>query len=190
MRSLIFATGNDEKFGIAVAACRPAGITISQRKLDIDEIQGEDSELIIRDKTRKAFAIVQAPVVVSDDSWSIPGLRGFPGPYMKSINHWFTMQDFLNLTRPLADRRIILVQLLAYGDGSGQHVIRREHTATLLPEARGHYGSALQKIVAMPGDTGLSIAEAYDRGAVHAERDAALCWQDMTRWLAKERPAV
>lgn len=189
MPPLIFVTGNAEKFEIAQAVCEPLGLRLVQRKLDIDEIQGEDSEVVIRDKVRRAYEIVQQPLVVSDDSWNIPGLNGFPGPYMKSMDHWFTPQDFLNLTRPLKDRRIILLQLLVYQDENRQHVFRQEHTATLLTEAKGSYGKPLQKVVAMPGDEGLSIAEAYDRGTVHADRDVAAGWRRLAAWLHENIPA-
>ena len=186
MRELFFVTGNTEKFHIAQATCQPLGVALEHVTLDIDEIQGEDSELIIRDKAAKAFSELGRPVVVSDDSWNIPGLRGFPGPYMKSIDHWFTPEDFLNLTRPLQDRRIILIQILAYQDARQQKVFQVEHEATLLSDARGNYGNSLHKVVAMPGDDGLSIAEAYDRGTVHAERDVAAGWRELASWCLEQ----
>lgn len=182
MKSLLFSTGNDEKFQIAYAACKPLGAELVQKHLDVDEIQSDDCEIIVADKARRAFELVQQPVVVSDDSWQIPGLNGFPGPYMKYMDQWLTPQNFLDLTRPLADRRIILVQLLAYQDEHQQKIFRKEYTATLLTEARGTYGRPLQKTVTMPGDEGLSIAEAYDAGTVHAERDVAEGWQALVAW--------
>src|SRR5262249_23869246 len=138
MLSLVFVTGSAEKFKLAREICEPLGLALVQRSLNTDEIQNEDSEVIIRDKVRKAVALVGEPVGVSDDSWDLPGLRGFPGPYIKSIDHWFTPEDFLNLTRPLKDRRAILVQLLAYSHGTKEHVVRKEHTGTLLTESRGN----------------------------------------------------
>lgn len=186
MFSVIFASGNAEKFNIAQAVCEPLGVTLLQKRFEIDEIQGEDSEVIIRDKAKKAFELANEPVIVSDDSWNIPGLNGFPGPYMKSIDHWFTPEDFLNLTRPLTDRRIILIQMLAYHDAERQYVFRNEHVGILLTEARGSYGKPLQKVVTMPGDKGLSIAEAYDRGTVRAERDVAAGWRDLVAWYKRE----
>jgi len=186
MRGLFFATGNTEKFDIAQATCQPLGVTLEHVTLDIDEIQGEDSELIIRDKVTKVFSELKRPVVVSDDSWNIPGLRGFPGPYMKSMEHWFTPEDFLNLTQPLQDRRIILIQLLAYQDARQQKVFRVEYEGILLPDARGNYGNSLHKVITMPGDGGLSVAEAYDHGTVHAERDVAAGWRELTRWCLEQ----
>lgn len=187
MSSIIFATGNAEKFEIAHAVCMPLGIELIRTALDIDEIQGEDSEIIIRDKADKAFTLTGSPIIVSDDSWNIPGLRGFPGPYMKSMDHWFTPDDFLNLTRSLQDRRIILVQMLAYRDKHRLQIVRNEYVGTLLTEARGSYGKPLQKVVTMPGDSGLSIAEAYDRGTlVRADRDVAAGWRQLIAWHKQE----
>lgn len=186
MSSLVFATGNASKFEIARAACEPLGLSLTQTALAIDEIQGEDGEVIARDKAKKAFALVGKPVVVCDNSWAIPGLNGFPGPYMKSVAHWLTAENFLNLTRPLKDRRIILIDLLAYCDSSEMRIFRQEFTAELLPDSRGSYGISIDKIVTMPGDNGLSIAEVYDRGIPATEREISQCWVDLATWY-KER---
>ena len=183
---LIFATGNTGKFRIAEATSTSYGIKLIQNRLNIDEVQGEDSEYIIRNKAKQAFSILNAPVVVSDDSWSIPGLRGFPGPYMKSMNHWLSPNDFIRLTDQLVDRHIMLIQLLMYQDGRAQKLFRREHTATLLRDARGESGGSLDKIVAMSGDNGCTIAEVYDRDATHVQRDYANEWHTLLDWLRKE----
>lgn len=182
MHPITFSTGNQQKFDIARAVCSPLGLELVQNTFDIDEIQGEDPEVIIRDKAQKAYEIVGGPVIVSDDSWNIPGLSGFPGAYMKSMDHWFRPEDFLNLTRSLTDRRIILIQMLAYQDAEHYQVFCIKHTGELLPEARGSDGKPLQKVVAMPGDGGLSIAEAYEQGTVHAERDVAAGWRELADW--------
>jgi len=180
---LTFITGNREKFEIAEATCRPLGIEFVHKTLPLDEIQGETSEPIILHKAKTAFTSLGIPVVVSDDFWRIPGLQGFPGAYMKSINSWFTTQDWLNLTLPLSDRRIILDQSLCYFAADQQKIFTVSHMGSLLAKARGNYGNPLQKILAMPGDNGLSVAEAYDKGAVHAERDVAEGWRQLTAWL-------
>lgn len=97
MKTLYFATTNQEKIQIAQTACTRANINIEAVALDIDEIQGEDPELIVLDKAQRAYNLIGAPTIVSDDTWDIRALRGFPGAYMKSINYWFEPQDFLRL---------------------------------------------------------------------------------------------
>lgn len=186
MPSLIFATGNNEKFSIAQAACRPHGIELIQQSAGTEEIQSEDLEYIIRHKAETIFAKLGRPVIVSDDSWQVPALNGFPGPYMKSIDHWFTPQDWLDLMARHDDRRIILVQQLAYCDNNGCTVFRNEYTGHILPDARGNYGRTLQKVVTMPSDNGLSISEVYDRGVKHEGRDVIEGWRDFIDWYNEQ----
>lgn len=87
MKTIYFATGNPDKIKIAETVCEPINIKVQAVDLDIDEIQGEDPEMIVRDKAKKAYEKLGMPVVVSDDTWSIKALNGFPGAYMKSINY-------------------------------------------------------------------------------------------------------
>jgi inosine/xanthosine triphosphate pyrophosphatase family protein len=182
MPSITFVTGNDEKFTGARAVCAAAGVQLVRQPLDIDEVQSEDSEYIVRDKVQRAFDALQKPVVVSDDSWSVPGLNGFPGPYMKSVNQWFTAQNWLDLAASLKDRRIILIELLAYHDGRQTKLFRQEYTGAILTEPKGNYGSPIHKIVTMASDGGLSIAEVYDQNKQHGERQAASVWQTFAAW--------
>lgn len=190
MHKILFATGNKEKFNHAVLLCKEFGIELEQAALDIDEIQEEDSELIVRDKAQKAFALVGKPVIVSDDSWSILGLNGFPGAYMKSMDHWFSSEDFLRLTSTLSDRRIVLSRWLTYQDASQTMVFKQDITGNLTKEVRGTYGRPAQKIITFPIDNGLTIAEVYDQGSgTSPERTRALstAWIDFSNWLNKQR---
>ena len=167
MKQLLCATSNDTKFGIGKKQLEAYGISLEQTIIDIDEIQSEDLETIIRDKVGKAFALVGKPIVVTDDSWTISALGGFPGPYMKSINHWFTPDDFIRLTRDLSDRRIYLNQLVAYQDEVETVVFRSDIPGELLTESRGAYGVPCMKVVTLDGDNGLTISETYDNNSQH-----------------------
>lgn len=192
MEKLLCATGNNVKFGIGKHTCATFGIELEQVVIDIDEIQGEDPEAIIRDKAQKAYAALGQPVVVTDDAWTIPGLNGFPGPYMKSINYWFTPDDFIRLTRDLADRRIILSQLVAYQDDKEAVVFRGDIPCTLSREARGVSGTPLMKIIILDGDNGLTISETYDAGKEHdPERldRRSNSWKELGAWF-KEKSAA
>lgn len=183
MPTILFATGNNQKFLIAQEAFRESHITLVQKPVEIDEVQSEDAEYIIRDKARRAYEILQQPLVVSDDSWSVPGLNGFPGPYMKSMDHWLTPQNWLDLTARLTDRRIILTQQLAYQDKDQLRLFRQDYTGTILTEARGKQGATLQKVITMPGDNGLSIAEVYDKGIQYADREVIEGWRAFIAWV-------
>ena len=188
MPQVLCATGNTLKFGMGKTICTDYGIELVQSPLDIDEIQGEDPEKIIIRKAQDAYDVLQKPVVVSDDSWHMSGLGGFPGPYMKSINHWFTPQDFIRLTKDLVDRRVFLQQYLAYCDGTTTTVFNHDIPGTLLRGARGNSGDPLFKIVTLDKDNGLSIAEVYDQGKEHEPSrlvDRKDAWHGFGEWYRK-----
>lgn len=182
MPDLIFATGNTIKFNIAGKTCAAYGIKLSQSQLEIDEVQSEDPLYIGTKKAEKAYEALARPVVVADDSWSIPALNGFPGPYMKSINHWFGPQDLLNLMQGKKDRRAILTQVLVYKDESGQKVFVHETPGEILQEARGGGNETSGQIISMQGDNGKTIAEMYLSEGNHDERSPAAVWHEFAKW--------
>jgi len=132
MKPISFATGNVEKIAMAKTICEEVGISIEPIQIEIDEIQGEDPELIIRDKAIKAYEVAKRPVIVSDDSWSFNALNGFPGAYMKSINEWFEPEDFLNLMKDKTDRGVVYKQYLAYMDDSQIKIFKNEMPGVII----------------------------------------------------------
>lgn len=185
MLKLLCVTGNDMKFNIGKRAFAKHGITLEQKSAEIDEIQGEDPEIIIRDKARRAFEAVGKPLIVTDDSWSIPALRGFPGPYLKSMHRWFTPEDFLRLTRDLTDRTIYLHQYVVYQDELQTVLFSHDLRGTLLTEVRGHNGEPLMKLVSLEADNGLSVAECYDQGLSRDITGTKDAWHQAASWYAK-----
>jgi XTP/dITP diphosphohydrolase len=186
MNTLCFSTGNEDKFRTATEVCTQYGITLIQKDTPIDEVQSEDPEYIVLDKVTKAYAITPGPIIVSDDSWQIAGLHDFPGPYMKSINNWFSADDLLRLTLPLADRRVFLVQHLAYKDGERTKLFSLKIEGTILKEAKGSYGKASHKLFAMQGDGGLSMAEHRDKDIANSQRDVGKIWHTFSAWYRQK----
>ncbi len=171
---------------IAQTICAEAGLTVKPVALDIDEIQGEDPEVIVRDKARRAHEQLGMPVVVSDDTWDIPSLKGFPGAYMKSINYWFRPVDFLRLMDGIEDRRIILHQYLAYTDGNMTEVFRNDVAGEIANEARGKSEkSPNMTITVLDSDNGKTIAEVLDQdedAVIARYKDRPDAWHGFVKW--------
>lgn len=183
MPTILYATGNAAKFRQAQHVCQEFGIDLIQNRLDVPEIQSEDAEAITRDKATKGYAKLKKPLVVSDDTWSIPGLKGFPGPYMKYINDWFTVDDWLNLTRSLTDRRVFLCQTAVYQDANGQRVFTNTIEGILLTEPRGTSIYPHSYITSFDG--GQSTNAEY-----HAREESITArlpnvWHDFAEWYSK-----
>lgn len=187
MKQLLFSTGNPEKFITAQHTCERYGVKLTQKSIDITEIQEENAEKVALDKVAKAFTTVGEPVVITDDSWSFSGLNGFPGVYMHSINKWFTSEDFLRLVLPLEDRKVVLTQYLIYLDNQEQKVFIKQTEGTLLKEIRGVSKYPSFQIITLAGDNGLSIAEAYDKAADKSTRKSAQVWHDFAEWFSQKR---
>lgn len=191
MKPIAFASSNNVKFSSAQVICQPYGIELEQVIIDIDEIQGEDPELIIRAKAKAAYAAYGKPVVVSDDTWDIPALRGFPGAYMKSINYWFTPDDFIRLMKGVSDRSAILHQHLAYIDEYETVIFSTDLHGTVLDEVRGFYEekSPWMSVVAMDADNGESLAEVWSSGKQsNPERYKKMpeAWHELAKWYKRK----
>lgn len=183
MKQLAYVTGNKNKFTAAQYFCSQKGIELSQVVLDIDEIQSEDGEKIVLDKARRAHELTGQPVIVSDHCWSIIGLNGFPGAYMKSVNHWFTAQNFIDLTRTLDNRQVILTEYMAYVDPTETKVFVHHRYGEILHEARGTSPVPWEQVVAMNDDGGLSVAEVFEQTRLSDRREAWQAWEAFAAWF-------
>jgi hypothetical protein len=99
---------------------------------------------------------------------------------MKDINEWFTSQDWLNLTTPLTDRRIILTQIVVYQDTSGQQLFAVDIPGVLLRDSRGISPFPHASITSF--DSGAhSNAEYHERGE-NAAFGHHSAWDEFTNW--------
>ena len=156
-----------------------------QQDIETIEIQSESGEPIARHKANEAFQKIQKPIVVTDDSWVIPALRGFPGPYMKSMNHWLSAEDWLRLTLPLEDREIILRQILVYQDAHEQVTFSVDIKGSLLKEIRGTAPYSHMTIVSL-NDGQTSMAETFGAGGSDTF-DKHTAWHELATWLEARR---
>lgn len=183
MKTVIFVTGNQLKLASAQAVAKHFDIKLTNLVADIPEIQSENGEDIVRDKLTKAHQIAGAPVIVSDDYWEFHGLGGFPGPYMKSINHWFSPEIFTGIAQQLTDRRVRLTMRLGYADGTKTQFFTDSRDGLLLTSPRGKSSVACHSVISMDGDDGLSIAEVLELGRPLDQRGPAKVWATFFEWL-------
>jgi len=186
MKKFLFATSNPIKVRMAENVATEFGFRVQQIDVPVLEIQDEDGEVVARDKAYKVFDKLQKPVITCDDAWLIPGLQNFPGPYMKSVNHWFTPQNWLDLTRDLADRRIILRQYVVYQDVEQQKLFFTDLEGILLKEARGNSLFPHMALTSFDGGK-TSSAEVYEKTKMPTTNQRT-SWHDLCEWLT-ENPA-
>ena len=180
MKEILFATGNERKIGEARLACQDFGITVKQIKLVIDEIQSHDPIEISQHKANEAFKQAKSGVVITDTSWSIPALNGFPGGYMKDVAEWFTPEDFITLIASKKDRRISFTETIIYQDDTRTKTFSKEYFGEIVTTPRGN-GESIEQVAEFDGFT---LGEQHDKGRFsHDPKD--YIWYQFAQWYAQ-----
>lgn len=184
MKTILFATGNSRKISEANATLAPYEITVEPLKVDIEEIQHHDSSEIAKAKARAAYEVASKPVVVSDTTWEIPALGGFPGGYMKDISNWWTEQNWLDVMRNQEDKRIFCLEHIAYFDGETlKHFVER-YEGHFIEEARGRIdeSESFERVVILYG--GETMAEQLERGENASAGETLGHWEQFGEWIS------
>lgn len=79
---LTFITGNPHK---AAYTSQALGLAIDHIKIDLDEIQALDLQIIVEHKVKQAYQLLKKPVLVEDVALEFYALGRLPGPLIK----WF-----------------------------------------------------------------------------------------------------
>lgn len=179
--SLIYVTSNQEKIKVARRYLSPLGIQLESAHLDLEEIQSNSGEEIIKKKAAQAFTSLQKPLFVTDHFWNIPALNGFPGAYMKYMNQWLAPQDFLNLMQGHTDRKVFLEEYLYFTDGKNEKLFFQSVPGTVLTEVKGKKELASRAVISLREDH-KSIAECWEQNIDRTE-DYPL-WTDFANWYS------
>lgn len=180
--NFIFVTTNREKLQTAQRHLEPLGITFKSQSLDLTEIQSDNVEEIAKLKAEEAYKLVHSPLIITDHSWSIPALRGFPGPFMKFINQWLTTEDIQNLVKPYEDKTVIKTEVLCYRDNSGTMVFKNDMSGRILDEPRGDGLPFMRLVSLLPNGT--SVAECIEQD-IDMSNEYSI-WENFANWY-KER---
>ncbi len=135
---ITLVTGNDGKWNLAVAQLAPFGIELQRATFELPEIQSFDSAEIAAESVKLACAKVGGPVMVTDVTYDLKALKGFPGPFARYTNSYLTPGDFLRMMEGKTDRSFEIVEVLAYCEpGSEPVVFRSSMYGTIAEEAHG-----------------------------------------------------
>lgn len=186
MKEVLFATGNSRKIQEADTTLSAYGISVKPVKIEIDEIQHYDPVEITKAKARAAYDVTHEPVVVSDTSWEIPALGGFPGGYMKDISAWFDAEDWLSLMVRHNDKTIYCHEHVAYFDGEQMQHFVSTYKGSFIDEPRGRVDAdeSIERVVILYGD--LTMAEQLAKGDIASAGEVLEHWQQFGNWYASK----
>lgn len=179
---IYFVTSNDRKVGEAKLGCEPYGIEVIKKPVDIEEIQSHIPKDVSINKAKQAFAQLQKPLVVTDTFWSIPTLKGFPGPYMKDIANWFTEDDFIALLKDKTDRTVIFSENITYIDKNEIRSFSKEFKGSFAHQPRG-VGNSIENVAEFDGVT---LGERREQGGFSHSADDYV-WVDFAKWYKNKQ---
>lgn len=135
--TLYFASSNKGKIE---ETQKIIGYSIKIAEINIDEIQSLDLEKIIKDKAEKAFHILEKPLIVDDIGLYIEAWNGFPGPFIRFLNHEGSNSLLLKLMKNEANRSVIARGAIGYHDGRQVYSFIGEVKGSLAQKPRGKNG--------------------------------------------------
>lgn len=184
MKQIVFATGNKRKIEEATATLAGYGIIPKAQKVATEEIQHHDSVEVTLAKVKAAYALIKQPTVVSDTSWSIPALGGFPGAYMKDISTWLHPDDWVSLMARHNDKRIFCHEHVAYYDGKTLQHFQADYEGYFIdtPRGRDHDDESFEKVVVLYG--GRTMAEQLAAGDLASAGEDLEHWHQFGKWYA------
>lgn len=185
MKTIVFATGNSRKIQEATTALAPFAIELESKSLDMDEIQHSNPAEITKAKARAAYEVVHQPVVVSDTSWSVPALGGFPGGYMKDIAAWLSEDDWLAMMARHDDRTIYCHEHVAYFDGEELEHFESTYKGYFATEARGRVqeDESFERVVVLYGNK--TMGEQLAENDIASASETHEHWRQFGEWFSR-----
>jgi len=121
-QTLTFVTGNANKLAEVQAILGDAVPGLTNRALDLPEMQGTIEE-ISKDKARRAAEAIGGPVIVEDTCLCFNALKGLPGPYVKWFLKELGPEGLTNMLAAYKDKSGQAVCTFAYCEGPGKEVL-------------------------------------------------------------------
>jgi non-canonical purine NTP pyrophosphatase (RdgB/HAM1 family) len=131
---LIFVTSNSNKFREASAIL---GRSLSQRRLDLKEIQAIDAKDVVKEKAKDAYSLVKRPVMVEDTGLYIIKLGGFPGALIRWVRGAIGNEGICRLLGEGEDRSAYAETAICVYDGREFRVFSGRVDGTITPSPRG-----------------------------------------------------
>lgn len=151
-----FITGNEEK---AAYLARLLGISVKHQKVHLEELQTTDLHEIVTHKVRKAYEIIQTPVLVEDVSLEFTALDGLPGPFIKFFVDGPGLAATAQLLDSFSDRSATARCTFGYFDGAHLELIDGSLRGEIAKSPRGEGGYGWDRIFIPEGYGGRTRAE-------------------------------
>lgn len=146
---IYLVTTNQKKLLTAQKVLSKYGIVLAILSLDYDvpEIQAFDVESVAAFSAKYVAERENKPIILTDTGYFINALNGFPGPYIKQMNHYFSADDLLRLMKGKEDRSFMMKECLAFCMPSKEPVTYVSLNKGIIAEKAEGEGTALDRVI-------------------------------------------
>lgn len=127
--SIHVITGNPHKLR-ELQSIFPANLNLQSQKLDLDELQSLDVQMILRHKLHQAYDLLKSPVLVEDVSAELENLNGLPGPFIKFFEQRLGNDALYTLSSE--NTPVTIRCLMGYFDGKNEHIVEGTLNGTIV----------------------------------------------------------
>jgi XTP/dITP diphosphohydrolase len=149
---LYLVTGNPKKIEVAKFALANHGIDVEQLEMDTPEIQSSETEEVAKYSVKFAADKTGKIVIKGDFGMGIEMLNGFPGPFVKFINKWFSVEQFSSLYKDVPNPKAYFIDSLGYCEPGKEPVCFSTKTfGNLIDKPRGDNGNMVDSLFVPQG---------------------------------------
>lgn len=134
---IIFVTSNPYKTQEVRAVGRDFGISVTDYKLKIEELQTEDTEKLVRTKALAAFSELRLPVIVDHAGLHMDCLEGLPGNLTQLFWDRIGGQGLCDIAGIRREREARAVTTIAYCDTRRIHIFSAFRSGSIADRPRG-----------------------------------------------------
>lgn len=149
---IVFLTGNGDKLREAREILGDK-FHITNKDLDIDEIQEIDGAKVVIKKAQDAFKILKSPLIVEDTSLYIVSWKGLPGALIKWFLKTVNNEGIVDMLGTAKNRNAIAQTVIAYHNGTNIRVFEGTVNGSVSTEVLGENGFGWDKIFIPEGFT-------------------------------------
>jgi XTP/dITP diphosphohydrolase len=135
-----FLTNNDYKHAEMRSILSPHKLDVQQLQARIDEIQTEDMEKLVEDKTLKAFEAIKRPVFVDHTGLTFDLLEGLPGGLTEIFWNKLKNRKIAELIGQSSNPKVTARTYIGYCDGRKVYTFVGTISGTVPREPRGPEG--------------------------------------------------
>ena len=133
-----FLSGNDHKIKEAIKILGSVGVTVVPISLKLNELQTDDIDTIVSDKSAKAFHKIGHPLFVEQTGLFIDRLNGFPGGLTQVFWDTIGPDRVTEMFGQGGDTGVIARTFIGYCDGRSIHKFQGEIRGNIAPSPRGN----------------------------------------------------